>query len=181
MKNKDLIQVLCYTDNPLDLYRITNEYELMDSIEHIERYFRSSREYKGWVQWKKYKHEQTICKALNIDTKDYDLLRIEQDHYPISLWQIVFIIGNKLLSELKEDEYLTTFDIVSEVLKEHLLENNIGSVSLLLSYHELRHEGLFIPELKSINGNYKTFITKYKEYIPEHIMKQINSNLEQST
>jgi len=123
--------------------------------------------------------KQAVCKELNINVYDYDNVRIEQDHFPLTLWDIVQIIGNKMISELEEGQYLTIFDIASTVMIEHLKEENyIGTVSLTTSHHQLRHNGIVNIKKEDINGNYQAFIKKYKKYINIDIQHRIDSNLE---
>lgn len=178
MDNKLISEMLTWVDCPMDLYVISNEDSLLYRVEDIERLVRSSREYKGWVYWKRTKHEQTICKILNIDTADFKEVHIQQHHWPISLFDIVMIIGMKMISDLKEDEYLTVFDIVSEVMKEHLDEHNyIGTVPLTTTYHELYHAGEQKLKLEDINGNYRGFLDKYRNYIPTAVQERIDFNL----
>ncbi len=177
-----LIELLTFTDEPMELYSIYNESSLLYRIEDIERAVRSSREYRGWVVWKKHKHNQTICKALNIDTSEYDGIWIEQDHWPITLYDIVLVIGLEMISKLKKDEYLTIFDIASKVIKEHLNENNIiSTISLTTTHHQMRHAGIQPVKLDDINGNYGMFIEKYKQHIPEAVSERIDYNLDNAS
>ena len=179
MADKDIVEMLSWINTPLDLYSITDETSLLYYIDEIERTFRTSRPYKGWIVWKRNKHEQTICKILNIDTADFKEVHIQQHHWPISLFDIVMIIGMRMISNLKEDEYLTVFDIASEVMKEHLNENNlIGTVPLTITYHELYHAGQQKLKLEDINGNYRGFLDKYRNFIPTAVQERIDFNLE---
>jgi len=178
MADKDIVEILSWINTPLDLYSITDETSLLYYIDEIERTFRSSRPYKGWIVWKRNKHEQTVCKILNIDTDDFKEVHIQQHHWPVSLFDIVMIIGMKMISELKEDEYLTVFDIVSEVMKIHLDEHNyIGTVPLTTTFHELYHAGEQKLKLEYINGNYRGFLDKYRKYIPSAVQERITYNL----
>jgi len=132
------------------------------------------------VSWKKSRHSQTICKALNIDVSDYEGIHIEQDHI-ITLFDIVLIVGTKMLSTLKKNGYLTVFDIASQVIKEHLDENNIiPTIALTTTHHEMRHSGLQTIKLEDINGNYKMFLDKYRGFIPEGVQDRINETLQWS-
>ena len=178
MNNKAILELLSFTDNPMDIYSIDNESSLLYRIEDIERLVRSSREYKGWVVWKKYRHSQTICKELNIDISEYDGVYIEQDHFPITIFDIVLVVGLKMISKLKQDEFLTIFDIASEVIKDHLDEDNlIATVSLTTTHHQLRHNGVHSLKLNDINGNYEMFLDKYKNYVPVAVAERIDFNL----
>jgi hypothetical protein len=177
MKKKDIFQILAYTDEPMELYKIQKETHLVEAIDTIERYVRSSREYKGWIQSKKYKHNQTVCKALDIDVSEYKSIPIEQDHYPITLWDIVWIVGLYMIDQLEDDEYLTTFDIASQVIREHLDDQHIATVSLTITHHQMRHQDLQKVKKEDIHGDYESFMNKYKEYIPEPVQKRIDYNL----
>lgn len=179
MKNKDMVEMLSWIDTPMDLYSITNEASLLYSIDEIERTFRSSRPYKGWVVWKRNKHKQTVCQILNIDTSDFQEVHIQQHHWPLSLFDIVLIIGTKMISQLAEDEYLTIFDIVSEVMKVHLDEDNIVStVPLTITSHELYHANQQKLKLEYINGNYQLFLDRHKGFIPTLVTERIKYNLD---
>lgn len=177
-KTNTLMDLLLMEEDPMLIYGIRKDIHLLYFLEDIEKTVRTSRMYRSWVFLKKAKHKQTICKALNIDTEDYEGIHIEQDHFPISLYDICLIIGLKMLSELKKGEYLTILDIASEVLKEHLSkENYIGSISLSTTHHQMRHEGIQPVDIDDINGNYQDFIEKYKQFIPEAVQERINYNL----
>lgn len=178
MNNKLISEMLTWTDTPGDLYTIWNEDSLLYRIEDIERLCRQSREYKGWVYWKKTKHTQVICKKLNINIYDYTGVHIEQDHFPITLYDIVLIIGMKMISELPEDGHLTAFDIASVVMQEHLDEHNyIGTVSLTTTSHQLRHNNAIDLNKEDINGNYEAFLYKYRNHIPTAVQERIDFNL----
>lgn len=177
MASKEVWEILTWTDTPMDIFEITNETQLLYMISEIEKVVRRSIEYRGWVTSKKYKHEQTICKAYDIDVTDYKGVRIEQDHFPVSLWDIVWIIGTKMISELDNGTYLTTFDIASQVMREHLDDQHIGSISLLTSFHELRHAGVHKVKVSDIHGDYQSFLDKYEGYIPEAVQDRIRENL----
>lgn len=179
MNSKALIEILSFTDEPMELYKIYNESTLLYRITDIERIVRSSKEYQGWVTWKKNRYSQKICKELNINTEDYDGVYIEQDHFPITIFDIIFIIGNKMLASLTGDQFLTIFDIASIVVQEHLDEHNhIGTVSLTTTFHQLRHNGVHHLKLDSINGDYQHFLDKYRDYIPEAVQDRIDLNLQ---
>ena len=83
-----------------------------------------------------------------------------------------------MISQLKEDEYLTVFDIASEVMKEHLDEHNyIGTVPLTTTFHELYHAGKQKLKLEYVNGNWEDFLNKYRNYIPTAVQERIDLNL----
>ena len=141
MKRSDMLDILAITDDPMELYQISNELELDYMIPDIERVIRTSREYKGWVYHMKSKHKLSVCSHLKIDTFEYDSITIEM-HHVIFLYEIVYITGLAMLAELKPNEYYTSFDIASRVIRDHM-SNIIPIVPLLKSLHQMYHEGLF--------------------------------------
>jgi len=176
MKKADIIAVLSMTDTPMDLYQISNELELLDLIPDIERVIRSSREYKGWTFWQKAHHKQSTCIALNINIDEYSTITLEMHHYPFSLFDVCWTIGLKMLSELSEDAIYTTFDIASKVITEHF-KDIIGLVPMTKTYHQMYHEGLYTIDSSKIHGDYKLFIEKYKNFIPEIVLDRYNEKI----
>jgi len=178
MNSKLVSEMLTWIECPMDLFTIQSEDSLLYRIDDIERLIRASREYKGWVYWKRTKHTQIVCKELDINIMDFEGVHIEQDHFPITLYDIVLVVGLKMLSTLPEDETLTVFDIASVVVQEHLAEENyIGTVSLTTTSHQLRHNGIHSLKLEDINGNYRGFLDKYRNYIPTAVQERIDFNL----
>ena len=176
MKKADRLAILAITDDPLDIYSISNEFELLDSIDAIERCIRSSIEYRGWTFWQKIHNKQSTCIALNIDAFDYDNITLEMHHYPFSLFDVCWTIGLKMLSELSEDAIYTTFDIASKVITEHF-KDIIGLVPMTKTYHQMYHEGLYTIDSSKIHGDYKLFIEKYKNFIPEIVLDRYNEKI----
>ena len=178
MDNKLISEALTWIESPIDLYEIYNTDSLLYRIEDIEKVCRQSREYRGWTYWKRTFHTQIVCKELNINVMDYNGVRIEQDHFPITLFDVVLVVGMEMLSKLQKDETLTIFDIASRVMRIHLDEHNyIGTVSLTTTAHQLRHNSKHHLKVKDINGNYQLFLEKYKNYIPSAVQERIDFNI----
>ena len=178
MTAKDRFAYLSVTDDPMSLFTISQESHLLEFIDDIERYIRNSREYRNYVVWLKLKHGNTICESLGINVEELEGVRIEQHHHPITLFDITYIIGMKLIDELEKDEYLTMYEIANEVIKEHLVHKTIGTVALTVTYHELYHAGEYkITKKDMIFGDYETFIEKYRKYIPTATMERIQERI----
>lgn len=178
MTTKDRFAYLSVTDEPMDLFIISQESHLLEFINDIERYVRNSREYRNYVVWLKLRHKNTICESLGINSDELEGVRIEQHHHPITLFDVTYIIGMKLIDGLKKDEYLTMYEIANEVIREHLVHKTIGTVALTTTYHELYHAGEYnITKKDMIFGNYESFIKKYNEYIPQATMERIQKRI----
>ena len=140
-------------------------------IKYIEKLVRRSFEYKYYIFTLKNDFDLTKCKFFrNIDIDETNV-GLEFHHYPFTLYDIVFIVINDKLEELKsnygnyETLYSQIFDpfyIANEVVELHF-KNIIGLVPLTLTVHELVHTGqIFIPLNKDyVFGDYKAFIKKY--------------------
>lgn len=175
MKKKDILAVLSVTDDPMFLFKISNIYELEDLLPDIERTIRTSREYRVTVFWHKSKHSLSVDSIDNLDSYDYDKLTVDMHHYPLTLYDICYLVGSKMLADNPDKEFLT-FDIASEVIREHF-NDTIGIVPLLRSDHEKTHEGLLNLTPDMIHGDYTAFIDKYKDYITEPMMNNIKDKL----
>lgn len=175
MRKKDLtLEILSITDDPMELYQISNESELQYHIQDIERVIRTSREYRGWIFWNKSKNKQSKDVFTEFDTYEYNLTL--EIHHVIFLYDIVYTTGLKMLSELKDNEFYSTFQIADRVIRDHM-EGIIPIVPMLKSFHELYHEGLKDFNKEDIFGNYEVWLERYKDFISEDKLKEFKDNL----
>jgi len=145
-------------------------------ISYIEKEVRGSYEYKSYINYLKTELDLNQCELMpGLDPKT-DPVSIEFHHYPITLYEIVAIVSNKLLSEIDEGESVSSFEISEQVMKEHY-ENNVGLVPLTSTLHEAAHSRSIIVPINTINGNYTKFINKYNDYINSEIMDKITDNI----
>lgn len=163
----------------LDYLKITSPDDLTDNIvKKIESMIRNSKEYRGYLSFiKEYLSIRNCAFFEKIDFVDQEL-SIEF-HHLITLYDLVTIVGCKMISELKEKEFLLTFDIAKEIIMEHL-NDNIPGVMLSRTIHEMVHKGIYtIPKTsKEVHlGNYETFIRTYYEYLTEKDIKTIKTFL----
>lgn len=173
-KNTEFLELLSVSDDPTDLYKIDSLNALDYFIPDIERVIRSSREYRGFVYWMRSKHKQSKDIATGHDSFDVDFT-IEM-HHVIYLYDIVYVTGAYMLDNLDDGEFLMTYDIASQVMKDHF-QNIIAIAPLSKTYHQLLHSGEYDITNGAIHGNYKEWLEKYKDHISDFQMEKFKQNL----
>lgn len=137
-----------------------DEKSLDQTIKRIERFVRTSYEYREYVSFLKEEIDMNQCAFLNaVDRKEEKGVSIEIHHAPLTLYDITAIIFNYM--QINEIEP-TPFEIADEVMKAHF-EGLIGLVPLSLTVHELVHNSdVFIP-VDRVYGDIKGFYDRYKD------------------
>lgn len=142
------------------------------TIKYLERQIRSSYEYREYINYLKNELNLTTCALMpGIDVKELKV-SLEFHHFPITLFDIVSIVGKKMISTLEGDDTISAFEISSQVVKEHY-ENNIGLVPLTKTMHDMAHNQTVIIPISAVNGNYTAFLEKYKNYIDADIFSKV--------
>jgi len=140
-------------------------------IKKVERIVRTSFEYRKYINFLKNELDMSRCTFFNeIDIKKVKKVQIEFHHHPFTLYDIVYILINKALRtmDIAEDTFINPLIIADEVCELHF-RNEVGLIPLSTTVHELAHNGdIFIP-VNLVFGNLKTFVKKYKEFIPEEL------------
>lgn len=159
----------------LDFLKISTPDDLTDNvIKKIESMVRNSKEYRGYLSF--IKEHLSIRNCAFFEQIDFVEKKLSIEfHHLITLYNLVTIVGCKMLTELKENEYLLTFDIAKAVIEEHI-NDNIPGVMLSETVHELVHSGLYqIPSnSKEVHlGNYEKFIRKYSVFLTDNDIKTI--------
>lgn len=134
-------------------------------IKKVERFVRSSSEYKEYVKYLREEKGQNKCAYLsNITTVNAEI----QLHHVISnLFMICSTVCNKLLSE---DKKVSSFILADEVIKLHL-DDKIALVPLSVTMHELAHSvDLKIP-LSVIYGKYREYYEEFEPYMDKYEKK----------
>lgn len=155
---------------PLEMrdYLIMDMEDVVNRAAKIESFFRNSVEYKNYLSYMK----QTIgihnCPHFGDDI-DFveEKMRIEC-HHIITLYDLVLMVGAKLLLET-EDEYITVFEVLTELVLLHL-RDMVPICMLSLTIHEMHHNGLYeIPkDAKSLHlGKYNEFYNEYKDFFSD--------------
>lgn len=148
-----------------------DEKAIDDYIKYIEKIVRKSYEYKYYLFLLKTNFDLKTCKFLkNIDFENSKKVSMEMHHYPLTLYDICFIILLRRMEELNDDNgdvkkynrVLNPYSIAKEVMINHF-EGKVGLVPMSLTPHELYHKGkLFIPLTPEyVFGNYHEFFDQY--------------------
>lgn len=141
-------------------------------ISYIEREIRASYEYRDYINYLKNELDLTRCSMLpGIDCSN-GAASLEFHHYPLNLYEITEAVGRKMIKSLGENEKISCFDIAEKVMEEHYL-GNIGLVPLTKTLHDMAHNRSIIIPISKVNGNYKEFIKKYSDSIPQDIKDRI--------
>ena len=149
-----------YYENSL----ITDAESLANNVPKIESLFRNSKLYKNYIA--------SIREGLQIKNcdffKDKDFTEVDLElHHIFQLYDIVLIIGIKMLDELEANGFYTVYDIVNEVIKFHMKDYPIV-IMLSSTVHQLYHSKQYELNPKSNKlhpGKYKEFIQEYKKYL----------------
>ena len=173
-KHIDLELDVCDFDSTIASFEIDEDLD-EKTISYLERLIRQSYEYKEYINYMKTELDLTKCALMpNLDQKDLKFT-LEFHHYPFNLFEIVSIIGAKMIDDLKDDKKLSAFDLCEKVMEEHY-RNNIGLVPLSTTIHEMAHnKALYIP-MSAVNGNYKRFMKKYSDYIDDDLKDRVQEN-----
>lgn len=143
---------------------ITNSDDVDKNLKKIEATIRSSRLYKDWVYTIRDKYTIVNCDYF-VDknfNEDVDL----EVHHIIFLSSIVKAVAYTMISNLKENEYLTIYDIIERVLQAHMADM-IPNITLSTTIHQLYHTGQYSlhKDSKALHlGNYKKLLSQYGEF-----------------
>jgi hypothetical protein len=171
---KQIYHALEDLDSIEEIVKITEETSLLEMIPYIEKEVRKSKEYITWVMWLRKHHSLNTCDYFEDINALEAGISLEMHHVP-TLFDVCYIIGMKMIDELPDGNYLTTFQIADQVIREHI-DDNIGVIPLTTTVHEMHHAGLHKITPDKIHGNYKAFFTKYYKYIPEDVKMRIEAN-----
>ena len=130
------------------VYSYYDEEEYKEFIKEVLRKFRTSAEYKMWLNM----HDRTECAATGL-SREIDGVDIELHHYNITLWDWVEIILEKFN---EENLPMNTF-IICNILADLHLSNCIPCICLSQNVH------------KQIHTNYDKTIETYP-----HLLEIVN-------
>lgn len=142
--------------------------DITDNIKRIEKMIRTSPEYKLYLSY--------IYEDLKIKNCDYFKKWGKDDevdmefHHIITLYDIIMLQGSLMLLNLKDNEYITTFDLAKEVILLHY-EDLIPGIILSTTIHQAYHAGLYQLDKNSnsVNlGNYTEFIKRFSQLLNDN-------------
>lgn len=153
-----------YDFEPYDLY---DEADFKKYINDVEKEVRSSFEYRRFIKYLRENMEMNKCSfLLDVEIDGNFNVKIEQHHYPFTLYDIALIVFNK---RMYYHDSLELEMVAKEVMMLHY-NLIIGLIPLSETVHELVHnEMIFIP-VDKVLGRYSKFVDMYKEFmLPEHL------------
>lgn len=118
-------------------YDLTDGRELVKCIKQLERVCRASLEYDEWQRKCKYK-DAKICPVCDDDYYENNL-KCESHHHPKTLYDIVDDVLDDHLEKNDLDE-MTGFKIVEEIMDKHMLDQ-VSYINLCQHCHKKYHDG----------------------------------------
>jgi len=152
-------------------YDLSDTKEFSRYLKDIESDVRSSYEYRQFIRYlKEYFGMGYSGTYENMNSAD-SKIKIEIHHTPFSLYDIVCIVHDKR-SFYHQD--LSVQMVAKEVMECHY-KQLVGLYPLTQTEHQLVHNGyLFIPTYK-IFGRYDLFVSAYRDFIDDDMMKTLQS------
>lgn len=144
------------------------------TIMYIEKQIRGSHEYRAYVKYLKEELDLTKCALLpSIDVKATPV-SLEFHHFPYTLFDITGIVGRSMVGEAGDDASVSTLDIAERVMREHF-ENHVGLVPLTETLHQMAHSGAVSIPFDKINGNFRAFSERYRDFIEPDFLDRIEA------
>jgi hypothetical protein len=137
-------------------------------IKKIEAIIRKSYEYKIFIIFLKHTLDLNRCAYY----EGYSIVNgfgIEIHHYPLTLYDITYIVANK---HLKLNGFFETFVVAEEVTFLHYLFK-IGVVPLNPTAHKLYHNGNLQIHPNLVKGDWNAFVDDYKQFIGEDTLARL--------
>lgn len=152
-------------------YDFFDDKDMAKYITDLERFVRSSYEYKGMISYLREYMNMNSCAFLpNITNENTFKIRIEIHHSPITLYDICQIIFNK---RQKNNECLNIEAVAFEVLWVHY-SLMVGLIPLSETVHELVHtQYIFVP-VDKVYGYYRQFINTYYDYVNPAMLDKLD-------
>lgn len=141
------------------IWDFDDEKQLKKFFKAVERMVRQSFEYREFIQYIKTNFAMDQCAF--IKSEKGTEFKVEQHHYPFTLYDIVEIVYHK---RVYYQELLDVEMVAKEVTMLHY-KMIIGLIPLSKTAHQLHHDGkLFIP-VDKVLGRYKVFVDLYKPFM----------------
>lgn len=144
--------------------------DLTDRAYSIESAVRHSPEYRNFLGYVKEDLAIRNCDFFKtIDFVEEDLTFEMHHMIPFTLYNVVMMAGGEMLTRLKPNEYLTTLDVASQVIRLHM-DDCLPICMLSKTIHEMVHAGKYDiePGSKSVHlGDYGKLISLYGDMMSD--------------
>lgn len=159
INNKTEVVVDIVPESDYILWDFEDEKQLKKYFKAIERMVRQSFEYREFISYIKTNFNMDQCAF--IKSEKGTEFKVEQHHYPFTLYDIVEIVYRK---RVYYGELLDVEMVAKEVTMLHY-KLIIGLIPLSKTAHQLHHDGkLFIP-VDKVLGRYNVFVELYKPFM----------------
>lgn len=153
---------------------ITNAKQREKCVKSIEKYVRTSLEYKDLIKYLKDNMDMTQCAFFQNFDSHNKKGRIEIHHEPYDLYTIVDIVMTKQEQEIG---YIDELVVAEEVMRLHY-EGCVGLIPLSITVHELVHDGKLIVPLNCVYGKFVEFTKRYYDYIDPVYISMLKDKVE---
>ena len=152
-------------------FTFANDREKVKLIKRIEKYVRSSMEYRDCIAFlREYVGMDACAFFSNVNKETSKRIRIEIHHSPLTLYDICSIIINK---RMQCKQSLLIEAVAYEVLWVHY-SLMLGLIPLSETVHELVHTNYIFVPTDRVYGYYKQFVQTYYNYIDPELLDRLD-------
>lgn len=136
-------------------------------LANVERGFRSSRRY---TKYKGFLYNLGLDRCQVHGNLTADMVSLEMHHNMLTLYDLALIITEHILNTYG---YVTTFDVISALKKEHSL-HHVQLIMLSVTPHQIYHDNqeFFIHPSMCI-GDWATFLRTYNQGLTQDVSFKI--------
>lgn len=153
---------------------ISNDKQRDKLIKTIEKYIRSSDEYRDYIKFLRDNLDMNYCHYFNNINGKKKRGFIEIHHEPFSLYDLTNIVMTK---HEQTKGYIDELDVAEEVMYIHY-SNRVGLIPVSITPHELIHTGKIIVPLDCTYGNFIKFVEDYLEYMDPGLVDMLEEKIE---
>lgn len=175
-KDESKIQYMHY-EKPVSISKlptVTNERQRDKLVKTIEKYIRTSLEYRDFIKYLREFIDMNCCEFFHNFSGKHKKGMIEIHHTPFDLYSITSIVMRKQEFEMG---YIDELVVAEEVMNLHY-RGLIGLIPLSITAHELVHEGKLAVPLNNVYGRFVEFTKEYYDYIDEALLTMLNEQIE---
>lgn len=174
-KDESKIQVVHY-DKPVVISRypvVTNERQRDKLTKTIEKYIRTSLEYRDFIKYLREYIDMNSCEFFHNFNGKTKKGMIEIHHEPFDLYSITSIVMKK---QEVEYGYIDELMVAEEVMNLHY-RGLVGLIPLSITAHQLVHAGKLAVPLNNVYGKFVEFTRDYYEYIDDALINMLGEKI----
>jgi hypothetical protein len=152
---------------------VTNERQRDKLVKTIEKYIRSSLEYRDFIKYLREFINMNQCEFFHNFSGKSKKGMIEIHHEPFDLYSLTSIVMRK---QEKEMGYIDELVVADEVMSLHY-RGLVGLIPLSITAHELVHDGKLAVPLNNVYGKFVEFTRDYYEYIDDALIMMLGEKI----